>query len=191
MKKDDSDALDQVRSAADIAIRSIIISSVVTCAYDNTQKNAVVNWLKKESLWKFVSPDEKKFLSNSKEDEKACIRFSWKLETLVPLMWSIGKIKKLQPLDRKCDTDEMQKAMIFSPSSTAAYVTTAKLMPEKKILSEYEKVYQAHWKIKDAGLHDKKVPKNLDPGVVYERHYAFNWLIGYRGQEWDDITTDT
>jgi uncharacterized protein DUF4272 len=32
---------------------------------------------------------------------------------------------------------------------------------------------------------------NLDSGVVYERHYALNWLIGYMGREWDDVTTDT
>ena len=28
-------------------------------------------------------------------------------------------------------------------------------------------------------------------GVVMERHYALNWLIGYSDQEWDDVTTDT
>lgn len=30
-----------------------------------------------------------------------------------------------------------------------------------------------------------------DAGVVQERHHALNWLIGYCGQDWDDITTDT
>jgi hypothetical protein len=27
--------------------------------------------------------------------------------------------------------------------------------------------------------------------VVYERHYALNWLTGYMDQDWDDISTDT
>jgi hypothetical protein len=34
-------------------------------------------------------------------------------------------------------------------------------------------------------------PAGLHPGVLYERHYALNWLIGYCDQEWDEVTTDT
>jgi len=26
---------------------------------------------------------------------------------------------------------------------------------------------------------------------VVERHPALNWLLGYQGQEWDDVSTDT
>ena len=33
--------------------------------------------------------------------------------------------------------------------------------------------------------------ESYDAGVVQERHYALNWLIGYCGQDWDNITTDT
>jgi hypothetical protein len=29
------------------------------------------------------------------------------------------------------------------------------------------------------------------PGVIEERHYALNWLIGYFNQDWDDVATDT
>ncbi|MCR9246223.1 MAG: DUF4272 domain-containing protein [bacterium] len=27
--------------------------------------------------------------------------------------------------------------------------------------------------------------------ALAERHYALNWLIGYRNQAWDDVSTDT
>jgi len=27
--------------------------------------------------------------------------------------------------------------------------------------------------------------------MATERHQALNWLIGYQGQAWDDITLDT
>jgi len=29
------------------------------------------------------------------------------------------------------------------------------------------------------------------PGVIYERHYALNWMIRYGEQEWDDVSFDT
>jgi hypothetical protein len=31
----------------------------------------------------------------------------------------------------------------------------------------------------------------LDQEVIRERHHAINWLVGYCGQAWDDVTTDT
>jgi len=33
--------------------------------------------------------------------------------------------------------------------------------------------------------------EGVDAGIVIERHAALNWLIGYMGQSWDEITTDT
>ena len=31
----------------------------------------------------------------------------------------------------------------------------------------------------------------LEPGVVYERHYALNWLTKYGDVGWDNVPTDT
>ena len=33
--------------------------------------------------------------------------------------------------------------------------------------------------------------EGLNRGVVMERHYALNWLIGYAGRDWDEVSTDT
>jgi len=35
------------------------------------------------------------------------------------------------------------------------------------------------------------VPHGVDCEMVVERHHALNWLIGYQGQDWDDVSTDT
>ena len=32
---------------------------------------------------------------------------------------------------------------------------------------------------------------DVNPSVIRERHYAFNWIIGYCNQTWDEISTDT
>jgi hypothetical protein len=31
----------------------------------------------------------------------------------------------------------------------------------------------------------------LHPSIVYERHYALNWLIQYLDQDWDNVQTNT
>ena len=52
-------------------------------------------------------------------------------------------------------------------------------------------IYDAHWKVRDAQINGRPVPEEIIPGLVQERHHAINWLMGYCGQEWDEVTTDT
>lgn len=51
-------------------------------------------------------------------------------------------------------------------------------------------IYRIDWAIVDARLNNKEPPGGFDPGVVFERHYALNWLTRY-SDDWDDVTTDT
>ena len=48
-----------------------------------------------------------------------------------------------------------------------------------------------HWAVVDARLRGQDAPSQIEAGIVYERHYALNWLIGYFGQDWDNVKTDT
>ena len=48
------------------------------------------------------------------------------------------------------------------------------------------------WACVDARVKGEEAPASLDGGVVMERHYAFNWLIGASdGAEWDEIQPTT
>lgn len=109
----------------------------------------------------------------------------------MPLLWSINKIDKMPDLKSECDTDLLKQAVIWPPNSTKEYITSSKIRAEDELFEEYEKVYQAHWKVRDAQLNGKPMPKTYNSEIVYERHYGFNWVTGYMGQDWDEITTDT
>ncbi len=67
----------------------------------------------------------------------------------------------------------------------------AKLRPQAELLDAADLIYRTHWAVRQARLDGEPSPAGLDPGVVHERHYALNWLIGYAGQAWDDMSTDT
>jgi hypothetical protein len=183
------EAEDKTRSAAEIAMRALTLSAVVSCAY-GAPKTAAIDWLKKEGLWRGVTPQERTFLEGETRDEDRCV-FTWKIEALVPLLWAIGKIERMPTLAGQCDTGALKNAVVWAPDATADYVRCAQLRDEREILREYEKVYQAHWTVRDARLNETPVAQKLDPEVVAERHYGFNWVTGYMGQAWDDITTDT
>ncbi len=58
-------------------------------------------------------------------------------------------------------------------------------------LDQADVIYRYHWATTDARIKGQPSPAKLEGGVVQERHYVLNWLIGYMDQDWDDISTDT
>ena len=178
-----------IRSAREVAVRALIVRAVAACAAGESKSNAVA-WLKKERLWSRSTPLEKRFLLERASAERR-IAFSWKLEALTPLIWATQRIEAMPSLSERSDARLLEHAVVRPPHSTREYLSSSSLRTKKELLEEYEKVYEAHWQVRDARLRKKPAPKRIDPDVVYERHYGFNWVMGYMAQEWDDITTDT
>jgi len=71
------------------------------------------------------------------------------------------------------------------------FVAQAALRPAGELLDAADLIYRYHWATREAELRGREPPAGLDPGVVMERHYALNWLIGYLGLDWDEVSTDT
>lgn len=94
-------------------------------------------------------------------------------------------------LKSECDTELLKVAVVWPPSSTKDYIASSRTRQEDELFEEYEKVYQAHWTLRDIKLNNKPVSRKYNSEVVYERHYGFNWVTGYMGQDWDEVTTDT
>jgi hypothetical protein len=186
---DYDDIEDEIRQPEEIARRALTLAAVVSCAF-GTPKPDVGAWLKSENLWDELSPEEKAYMEGN-GSEKQDVQFSWRIEALVPLLWAINKIDTLPGLDSECDTEPLKAAVVWPPDSTKEYISSATIRGEDEISTEYEKVYDAHWEVRDAQLNDKDVPEQFNAGVVQERHHGFNWVIGYMQQDWDDITTDT
>ncbi len=59
-----------------------------------------------------------------------------------------------------------------------------------ELLDAADLYYRLDWACVDARINGKEMTQ-AHPGVVYERHYALNWLISYGNQEWDDVRCDT
>lgn len=70
---------------------------------------------------------------------------------------------------------------------------TVNLRSIDEILDEADLIYRYHWACVDARIHRKNVPADLDSGVVFERHWGLNWLIGKGTDDgnWDCVSTNT
>jgi hypothetical protein len=179
----------QIRAADEVATRALILGAL-TSVVVSAAKAEVIAWLKREKLWRATTPMERKYLL-ARASVRRRIALSWKIEALVPLLWAMNKIQRMPGLGQQCDPAMLQTAVVPPPHPTRQYIASASLRSAAEISAAHEKVYQAHWKVRDAQLRNKSSPRRFDPEVVQERHYGFNWLMGSMNQPWDDVTTDT
>lgn len=136
-----------------------------------------------------ITPDERDFADSDEPIEQDVIKFSGRLEACWVLLWTLGHIRELGKPDQFCNVDLIDK--IIETRSLETLLMETELRPAEAILDAADLIYRYHWAVIDAELYGKEPPAKLEPTVVYQRHYALNWLIGHRGQTWDEVTTDT
>ncbi len=176
------------RTAEEIAIRTIVLQCVVAVGYE-VEPRSVVDWLKNKNLWSHVSPNEKMFLLADKRSSNECSDARWREEAQWALLWSIRKIETLGLPTTKCDTarlvDEIMPAL---GDSVASFVSSSHLRSQPELVAEDLRTYNLHCFARQAYRKDM-MPDDLIYGVLYQRHYAFEWLNS--DFEWDAVTTDT
>lgn len=177
------------RTAAEVATRCLVLCSLVAASKkENTA--AIVSWLKAEGLWNDVSPKERSFLESKRPTKRQLIDASWRIEALYLLLWALQLAPSIEDSKTRADLT-LAKSVLPFLGATAEFVANSQLKPEAEILDAHESIYQAHASVRDAELSGTAPEQDFDPGVVMECHHAINWLMGYSGQAWDDVTTDT
>lgn len=137
----------------------------------------------------FFTPKEQIFLDDLNPSETERIQFTWRYEGVHLLFWAIQIFDALDWPSQITDVPKIAETL--RDMGTDGLRELAKLRDQKAILDQADLIYRIHWAVVDARLNGQSTPGDLDGGVVLERHYALNWLIGYADQAWDDVSTDT
>lgn len=184
------DQEDRVRDAEAIARRALALFAVVAIACGEN-KQELKAWLHDEDLWKELSPTELEFLSSEPPSERQVINASWRCEALVSLLWALGL---LQVMPGATEASEPSSFGEFLPPyaavSARAFVASAQRRADEELWAMADEVLSLHWKARDASLNGRACPE-VHTGIIQERHHGINWVIGYDGAAWDEITTDT
>ena len=182
---------DEIRPAQEVARRSLALFAVVGTAL-GAPKDEVLSWLRTEGLWGDLTAQEVAYLELINPPRKAHINFGWQSERLTVLLWALGKIQELPDSATQCDTSVFKSILPpFARTSTQAFITQASLIDEDGLWKQAELYLDDHWKARDAQLHERSMPPGIDIEIVQERHHAINWITGYDGLPWDEVTTDT
>jgi len=194
---DDLDAQDSVdddfenwetKSPKEVRQRAVVLFGIVHTSHEangpQTRK-----WLEDQNLSSAISPDENRMLQSNVLTDKDRIDASWQVEGLEALLWALGELPDLSPPSALCDVERVQQVFSFFMADSADFVNKERMRPEDEIYEQREAILEHHWKIRDAHLHKKPVPADLNRGVIQEKHYALNWILD--GDDWDEVQTDT
>lgn len=180
-----------IRPVREIAQRVSILAMTNLVAFNTVSNLEVIEYLKKFGLWDFVTPKEKVFLANPTEEAKNLE--TWKCEGIWTLMWALKKVDNLGFPNELCSLKNIaaNDYPISEGKDPNDFINSVhEIRNKSEILDANDLYYRLDWACVDARIKNTTLSK-VNPGVVYERHYALNWLINYMNQDWDDISCDT
>ena len=181
----------KIRSAGEIAERTVILAITNMVAFNTITNEQAKEYLGKHSLSEKLTPLEKNFLDNPTEEKKS--QTTWKCECIWMLMWSLNIVDDPGFPDTMADLNNIpqEKYPVGADKDPNDFIKNAHTArPASEILDAVDLYFRMNWACVDARINGQEMTA-VNPGIVYERHYALNWLINYRDQDWDNVSCDT
>jgi hypothetical protein len=137
-----------------------------------------------------VSPWELEFLNNPNPEEQDFTNAIWRYESLNVLLWAAGYIDELYFPSDIVNVATLTE-IIRECRDFEEFMLHANMRDMDEILDVLDLTYRLHWACVNARVENQPIPENVNPSVVYERHYALNWLINRYNEDWDNTSTPT
>ncbi|MBQ4451674.1 MAG: DUF4272 domain-containing protein [Clostridia bacterium] len=133
----------------------------------------------------FTAKENAYLRGNSNESPTS---FAARCEGSALLMWALGLFDIDWPSD-VCDTAAL--GSLFRDNDLASLTRRAHLLSADKLLDMYDLTTRLHSVCVHASRRElREMP--IDPEIIYERHYALNWLLGVGGRvAWDKVIPST
>ena len=179
----------KLRPLEEVARRAMALG-IVSVKGEGLEQERVLEIIEEYNLQNAFTPKEQKFINDENPSQSDRVQFIWRYESYWVLLWALSYIEELGAPDQICDVPRAMRVMIDLQNADN-FIRNASLRNSSEILDAADLIYRYNWACVDARIKAKSTPASLDASVVYERHYALNWLIGYLNQDWDDISTDT
>lgn len=180
---------DSVRRTTEQVVQRSIALLIVAAKADTGDLDLVENLIEQADAASYFSTAEAAFLGATGISDQDRLVFAWRYEALNVLLWPLGLVPRLERPEGQCDAGALIALMLeLGPDGLRE---KAELRPQAELLSAADLIYRYQWAVVDARTKGGEPPAGLDGSVVYERHYALNWLTEDGGPDWDDISTGT
>ncbi len=182
-----------MKAAKTVAERLLALIAVSSAAHEQPP-TSVRAWLENNALEYTLSPREKEFIYSDNPSQAQLVQASWRLEACPVLLWALGLIPSLSRSSAHTDWSALGLPADVTHAPTS-FMESAALRAADELLQMQDKIYTLHWGVRAGPAGRKLFPnaaheEDADASVVYERHYAINWLC-QAAESWDDVQTDT
>ncbi len=177
----------KIRSADEIIDRAYAL--MVTAAKGEGIEQQHLEKLIHDKKIDSLSPKESNIFQMENLNDQDRAYATWRYESLYVMLWALGKMDKLKFPNEICDVQAIVGALI--KTNKEELKNSIQLKSASEILDESDKIYRMSWACVDARIKGEQVAGNINPSIIFERHYAINWLTNYQNQDWDDVSTDT
>ena len=137
----------------------------------------------------FFSDAELAYFNQAQPDDHTNVQFCWRYESLAVLLWAIGRLPELPAPTQICDVTQIAQVMLAQPE--LELLQNVSLRPDAEILDALDLHFRLHWAVRQARQDQQMHLGEIQSGVVYERHYALNWLTCFEEADWDQVDTPT
>ena len=136
----------------------------------------------------WLSDEERDYLDGKRDDAASHNRFGWRYECCAVLLWALSLFELGEPREI-CDASRLG-ALLWN-NDFDSLMKKAKCRSMEEILDMQDLIFRYDWACVDARIHGTKV-EAVNSEIVYEWHYALNWLVGAEGiTDWDRVRTTT
>jgi len=180
-----------IRGPKEIAQRLVVLCTTSAVAFNGLSGEEALEYLRKYKMDGFITPDEQAFLANPTPEAKN--KVTWKCECIWVLFWVLNIVEELPFPDTMCNLNDIPEEDYPIMNLRDPHIFINRIESSRstsEILDANDLYYRYDWACVDARVHGRVI-EEINQGIVYERHYALNWLINYMGQDWDDISCDT
>lgn len=142
-------------------------------------------------IHRWMTPAETNYIANATSTEQERIQFVWRYENCAVLLWAAGIVEELPYPSEICDVPVIA-AIFWQHKGIDDLLRQGTPRPQTELLDVADLTLRYDWACVDARIHRQQAPAQLDGGIVMERHYTFNWIIGANGNaSWDEIQPHT
>lgn len=177
-----------LRSVDEVARRAMLLNLIARFA-DGESQTWFQQKIQQYRLADILTEQERTFVEDDNPPEYITILFSQRLESFWTLAWALQLVDSLGRPDHFCNAEAAYA--LLDDRSPDQFLLDAKLRDKTEIMDTLDLHFRYHWAVTDAELYGKRTPGKLEPDVVYQRHYALNWLIQHEEQDWDEVSTNT
>ena len=180
-------ALTELRTKEEVIDRALALT-IVAARGEGITKAQTHKPIADKAITGF-SPKEAALLAGEDWTDQQKAYATWRYESLYTLLWALKVFPDLKLPTEVCDVREVV-SKVLKPNREE-FAQQASLRTKEEILDELDKTFRMNWACVDARIKGEQVGGQVNSSIIYERHYALNWLTKYQNQAWDQVQTDT